>query len=373
MIPATAPVQRPRDARLLTVDTFGFMEHAPRSRLVDLLRPCDVVIANDAATIPASLRGTHAPSGREIEVRLAARASLSPSSISRAVAVIFGEGDFHVRTEDRPQPPALRRGDRLLLGPLAATVVSHMNHPRLVLLQFEGTPDDIWAGLARHGRPVQYAHLQEPLAVWDTWTPIAGPPAAFEPPSAGFALSWGVLDAMADRRIAFGTLTHAAGLSSTGDPALDAMLPFDEPYFIPRSTARLIHRARARGSRIVAVGTSVVRALEHAGAHGGSIRSGEGLATQRLGPGSILRVVDAVLTGTHERGTSHHDLLQAFVTGSTLDAIDAELERYGYRTHEFGDSVLLEKARERPAIPMEAIRPSHVVLGLQIQYPCAGR
>jgi len=355
MIPATAPVQRPRDARLLTVDTFGFMEHVPRSQLVDLLRPCDVVIANDAATIPASLRGTHAPSGREIEVRLAARASLSPSSISRAVAVIFGEGDFHVRTEDRPQPPALRRGDRLLLGPLAATVVSHMNHPRLVLLQFEGTPDDIWAGLARHGRPVQYAHLQEPLAVWDTWTPIAGPPAAFEPPSAGFALSWGVLDAMADRRIAFGTLTHAAGLSSTGDPALDAMLPFDEPYLIPRSTARLIHRARARGSRIVAVGTSVVRALEHAAAHGGSIRSGEGLATQRLGPGSILRVVDAVLTGTHEPGTSHYDLLQAFVTGSTLDAIDAELERYGYRTHEFGDSVLLEKARERPAIPMEAV------------------
>ena len=71
------------------------------------------------------------------------------------------------------------------------------------------------------------------------------------------------------------------------------------------------------------------------------------------GRGSILRVVDAVLTGTHEPGTSHYDLLQAFVTGSTLDAIDAELERYGYRTHEFGDSVLLEKARERPAIQME--------------------
>jgi S-adenosylmethionine:tRNA ribosyltransferase-isomerase len=67
----------------------------------------------------------------------------------------------------------------------------------------------------------------------------------------------------------------------------------------------------------------------------------------------MLRVVDAVLTGTHEPGTSHYDLLQAFVTGSTLDAIDAELERYGYRTHEFGDSVLLEKARERRAIPME--------------------
>jgi S-adenosylmethionine:tRNA ribosyltransferase-isomerase len=153
-----------------------------------------------------------------------------------------------------------------------------------------------------------------------------------------------VLESFARRRIGFATLTHAAGLSSTGDPALDAMLPFDEAYTIPPSTARLINRARARGSRIVAVGTSVVRALEHAANDDGKVREGEGLAMGKLGAGSRLRVVDALLTGTHEPGTSHHELLRAFVPDATLDAIDAELDRYEYRTHEFGDSVLLERA-----------------------------
>ena len=171
-----------------------------------------------------------------------------------------------------------------------------------------------------------------------------------------------MLEALADAPIGFGTLTHAAGLSSTGDPALDAILPFDEAYLIPRSTGRLIHRARARGSRIVAVGTSVVRALEHAATVDGSSDQGPG-SRPKLGAGSSPpRGRRHSVTGTHERGTSHHELLRAFVPGSTLDAIDAELDRYGYRTHEFGDSVFLERARERAAIPMEAGTPSSLQL-----------
>ena len=68
-------------------------------------------------------------------------------------------------------------------------------------------------GIARHGRPIQYAHVAAPLALWDVWTPIAGPPFAFEPPSAGFAIDWRMLAAMADRGAEFATITHAAGIS----------------------------------------------------------------------------------------------------------------------------------------------------------------
>ena len=88
----------------------------------------------------------------------------------------------------------------------------------------------------------------------------------------------------------------------------------------------------------------MVRALEHAGA-AGSVRSGHGLATERIGPASDLRIVDAILSGTHEPGSSHYDLLRAFVPQDTLLRVDGELNRRGYRTHEFGDSVFIEKAR----------------------------
>ena len=207
----------------------------------------DVVIANDAATLPASLRGTHAAErtrdrGSTRGTRRRSRRQRSAGSSRWCSAkAISAAGPKTVRS--RPRCTAATGS---CSGRSRATVVSRINHPRLVLLQFDGTPDEIWAGLARHGHPVQYSYLREPLAIWDTWTPIAGLPVAFEPPSAGFALSWSVLESLAARGIGFGTLTHAAGLSSTGDPALDAMLPFDEPYLIPRShrTARSTAPAR---------------------------------------------------------------------------------------------------------------------------------
>src|SRR5207249_8414518 len=128
-----------------------------------------------------------------------------------------------------------------------ATVQRLLGHQRLVAIRFEGDPDAIWAGLARHGLPIQYAHLSQPLALWDVWTPIAGPPVAFEPPSAGFALDWGMLGALRVRGVELATITHAAGISSTGDTELDRRLPFDEPYRIPATTACAIRRTRARG------------------------------------------------------------------------------------------------------------------------------
>jgi S-adenosylmethionine:tRNA ribosyltransferase-isomerase len=317
--------------------------HHVRSELANLLRPGDIVVANDAATLPASLSGQHRRTGCSIEVRLAGRDSLD--EVRQFSAVVFGDGDFRTRTEDRSRPPALKPGDRLELGRLRATVARLLNHPRFILLQFEGSPREIWEGLARHGRPIQYAHVPTPLDVWDTWAPIAGLPVAFEPPSAGFVLDWNMLASMSARKIRFGTITHAAGLSSTGDPELDALLPFAEPYRIPESTALMIKQAQASRRRIIAIGTTVVRALEHTAAmFDGVVPSGERLATQRLDASSKLRIVDAILSGIHERGTSHYELLRAFVDDETLGCINHELNARDYRTHEFGDSVFLERA-----------------------------
>ena len=120
---------------------------------------------------------------------------------------------------------------------------------------------ELAAACARDGRPIQYSHVLSPLALWDVWTPIASVPVAFEAPSAGFVLDRRALAAMQERGIGFVTLTLAAGLSSTGDATLDARLPFDEPYRIPAATATAIRRSVNRGGRIVAIGTTVVRAL----------------------------------------------------------------------------------------------------------------
>lgn len=341
MIAADLAVQRPSNAKLLVVDEQRQLIHVPRSEFVEFLRPNDLVIANAAATLPASLSGVHQRTRRAIEVRLSGRSSLDPMDVKRFSAIVFGEGDFHQRTEDRPLPPPLQSGDTLVLGPLHATVTELLGHARLVSLLFEGTPDQIWAGLASHGKPIQYSHMQASLEVWDVWTRIAGPPVAFEPPSASFILDWHVLAEIREHCTAFATITHAAGISSTGDEDLDHLLPFDEPYHIPEATAEAVETTRRRGGRVIAVGTTVVRALEAAATEDGHLRSGDGVAKGKIGPATRLRVVDAILSGTHEPGTSHYELLRAFLEDSTLERATSELIAQGYRTHEFGDSVLI--------------------------------
>lgn len=344
MIAADRPQAGP--AKLLFVDTRGEMRHFKSSDLANLLRPGDIVVANDAATLPASLHGTHAPTGAPIEIRLAARTSFDEAM--RFTAVLFGAGDHRARTEDRPSPPPVVRGDRLLLGPLIATVEGMLGHGRLIVLRFEGAPDAVWAGIARHGKPIQYAHVAERLALWDVWTKIAGPPVAFEPPSAGFALDWSMLSALRSRGIGFATLTHAASLSSTGDLELDRRLPFDELYHVPRATAAAVNRAKSEGGRVIAIGTTVVRALEAAASDVGVVRTGSGIATVRIGPSTQLAVVDAILSGVHSPGESHYELLRAFAPDAVLrHAVDV-LEGHHYRNHEFGDFILVERS-VRPA------------------------
>ncbi len=272
-------------------------------------------------------------------------------------AVLFGPGDWHQRTEERPPPPALAVGARLRFGgasaDLSATIAEvSATSPRLVTLTFDEAGDALWAALYRIGRPIQYSHLAHDLPLPAVQTVYAARPWAAEMPSAGRPLSWELLLALRRKGVRWASLTHAAGLSATGDPALDAALPLPERYDIPEATVRAVAATRARGGRVVAVGTTVVRALEGAAeAGGGTLHAWEGVTDLRISPAFRPRIVDGVLSGAHAAHESHFALLAAWAGPDLLADAARQADRAGFLTHELGDAMLvlggaLEGARD---------------------------
>lgn len=346
MRPATWPRACAPCERLLSIDPVGgTVRDATVGELPELLRAGDLLVLNDAATLPASLPG-HSASGADIELRLLGGtpviAQHEHEHEHEFRAVLMGAGDWRTPTEHRPAPPPVAVGELLQLRGLAATVtaVSPLS-PRLLTVRFDQRGAALWSALYRAGRPVQYAYLERPLALWHVQSGFASRPWAAEMPSAGRPLAWDTLLAARRRGIDLATLTHAAGLSSAGDPAIDAALPLPEHYELPATTIAAIARCHARGGRVVAVGTTVVRALEGNFATHGALRAGPGVTDLRLGPHSQLHVVDGILTGMHEAGSSHLELLSAFAARELLGRAYAHASAAGYLVHEFGDSNLI--------------------------------
>ncbi|MDP2308025.1 MAG: S-adenosylmethionine:tRNA ribosyltransferase-isomerase [Pseudomonadota bacterium] len=329
-LPSLVAANRPGLARRLL--TFPALELHPFGALPRLLAPGDLLVVNDAATLPASLSGT--VRGLPIELRLSGQ---RPDGAWETVA--FGRGDWHVDTDLRAPPPALVVGDKVALGALTA-VVLEVSHPRRPVVVLDAGAAAFWHALYQSGRPVQYRHLDDTLDVWDVQTPYAGPPWAVEPPSAGLGLTITLIGELRARGIEVVSLTEAAGLSATGDPDLDAALPFPERYAVPAATWEAVERARA--GKVIAVGTSVVRALETVA------RTGvlAGVTDLHLSAANPVRVVGGLVTGVHAPGTSHHALLDAVLVGNGLDraglrALGERAAILGLRDHEFGDGVLM--------------------------------
>ena len=168
MIAADRPIKRPAWARLLVVDQTGRVTQMPRANWLDVLRPGDLVDCERRRHAAGEHRRNpcDAPGSRSRRGLPACRA---PVSATPAVfdVIVFGAGDYRTRTEDRLPPPALAAGDRLAFGTLAATVAELADHPRFVRVRFDAQGAAFWQNLARHGRPIQYAHIAEPLALWD--------------------------------------------------------------------------------------------------------------------------------------------------------------------------------------------------------------
>lgn len=312
--------------RLVVIDrAHDSVRIVPFTELPALLDPGDLVVVNDAATLPASLSGTFA--GQALELRLSA-----PIAGSRLHGILFGAGDHRTPTEDRPAPPAIRVGDRLQLGPLDVVVEALAG--RRVTLVAQMSDAALWQAVYAHGKPVQYAHRPELLPLYAVQTSYASRPWAVEMPSAGRALTWNVLLGLRHAGIELATLTHAAGLSSTGDDALDQALPWPERYEIPQTTVDKLHRAK----RVIAIGTTVVRALEAAAP---DIQAGSGVATLRLDPTYRPKVVDSLVSGLHVPGESHFELLSAFAPRPLLVRAVALAAQEGLSGHELGDACLV--------------------------------
>ncbi len=339
-----------REDRLLVLDAeTSRLDHARFTDLARYLRAGDVMVVNDAATIPAAWAFTRAGEPGELRVLL-----FDGANGLEADAVVLGTGSMRERTEDRGAPPALREGEMLSLlgGARARVIASGERNPRRVRLRFDGDKREILRALYGFAKPIQYAYVERPLALYNVVLPYAGRPWASEMPSAGRPLDFAALSRLRAAGVLVVAITHGAGISSTGDAALDRELPFPERYQIGERAADVIEAARATGRRVVAVGTSVVRALEsaaRASPHGG-IEASAAVTSLRVGADTERVVVDAVVTGMHEVDTSHFALLEAFASRAALEAAVAAGDAGGYLLHELGDSMLVV------APPREAAR-----------------
>ena len=352
--------------RLLLVDrATGSVAHHRFHELPWLLEPGDLLVANDSRTLPASLLG-HTAAGTPLEVRLAAREGEAGPGLQGAgpgqgeagpggerwaalvLGVPAGGGDpALVPTDTRPPAPDLAAGERLrFAGGLGATVLGrHEEAGPLVWLAFDLAGERLAQALHRAGRPVRYAYVPRPWPLHQYQTLFAAGPGSAEMASAGRPFTVQTLRDLRHRGIGLATISLHAGLSTYGDPDTDRRYVPAEPYLVPEATAAAVAACRAAGGRVVAIGTTVVRALETAAAGGDGVRPGAGVTRLRIGPGHRLAAVDGLLTGLHEPEASHLDLLGAFLDRAALDRAYAAALGSGYLWHEFGDVCLLLPGR----------------------------
>lgn len=311
------------EVRLLVADGSG-LRHARFSALGRFLRPGDVLVVNTSATLAAAIDGRR-PDGSLVAVHFSTR---------------LDDGSWLV--ELRPPGKATgpvtdaSAGERVELPAGAALTLQAAASPRLwqARVAVEG---DARAYLAVHGRPITYAYLAGswPLAAYQTV--FARDPGSAEMPSAGRPFSTELVTALVASGVLIAPITLHCGVSSleAGEP------PLREWFRIPGPTADLVTWSRAAGRRIIAVGTTVTRALESGAAPDGAVTAAEGWTDLVLGPDRPARAVDGIITGWHAPGASHLDLLAAVAGPALVSDAYAEAIRHRYQWHEFGDSCLL--------------------------------
>jgi S-adenosylmethionine:tRNA ribosyltransferase-isomerase len=198
-------------------------------------------------------------------------------------------------------------------------------------------PDDVPAYLARHGRPIAYSYVPADWPLASYTTVFGRDPGSAEMPSAGRPFTDALVTELVATGVAVAPVTLHTGVSSL--EAGEGPLP--EPYVVPPATAALVNHTREHGGRVVAVGTTVTRALETVADSTGTVHAGRGWTELVLGPDRPARAVTGLVTGWHEEGASPLRLLEAVAGERLVAAAYAEARAEDYLWHELGDAALL--------------------------------
>lgn len=363
-LPPILEASEPPEARGLARDQVGLMvsristdeiSHTSFRQLGSFLLPGDLLVLNTSGTLNAALPATRAD-GTHVELHLSTR---QPSR--KWVVELRAFVDESARlTRPFHETGALQPGEQFILPaegrlrliapyapgqtavaeaeptPLAAPRTPAPVSPRLWVAEL--TPaEELVPYLEAHGAPIRYSYVREewPLSYYQTV--YATEPGSAEMPSAGRAFTPELLTGLMARGVQIAPLLLHTGVASveSHEP------PYPEYYRVPEPTARLVNAAHAAGQRVIAVGTTVVRALESATGADGQTRPLSGWTDLLITPERGLRAVDGLLTGLHEPRSTHLAMLETLAGRRHLELTYRAAIEQGYLWHEFGDLHLI--------------------------------
>ncbi|MFJ6135755.1 S-adenosylmethionine:tRNA ribosyltransferase-isomerase [Kitasatospora sp. NPDC092286] len=308
------------------------VEHHAFTELPEVLRPGDLLVVNNSATLPAALPG-RLPDGTPVALHLSfAQPDQRGSFLVELRRVTPGEAAAHYPPAESPARPGLRvalpdGASAVLVEPFTA----RLWYARLSL------PVPLLRYLAGHGKAIRYGYVDRDWPIEAYQTVFATVPGSSEMPSAARPFSAGTVARLAGRGVLVAPVTLHTGVASP--EAHEA--PYAERFQVPAATARLVGHVRAGGGRVIAVGTTAVRALESAVGPEGTVQQADGWTELVITPERGVRAVDGLLTGWHEPRASHLLMLAAVAGRPLLARCYAEAVRHRYLWHEFGDVNLL--------------------------------
>ncbi|ARI77401.1 S-adenosylmethionine:tRNA ribosyltransferase-isomerase [Halobacillus mangrovi] len=320
-IPAEQRGLRRDQVKMMVVGIDRKPVHSRFDLLDQFLNSGDVLVLNKSRTIPPVLRGSQG--NNPIEIRLSRKLSTNQWE-----ALVLG------RVINRKQPIYFPDG-------VTARIAGMGSERPLVSLTFSETGSSLFSFIYDYGDPIRYEYIDYPWPL-DTYQTVYGSvPGSAEMPSAGRAFTWKMIKHLKAKGIKIAFLHLHTGLSYYEDDRWPDPKNHPEPYHVPLETVKIIQQAKAARKRIIAVGTTVVRALETSVNEEGNLYESEGNTSLYVDQHYKHAVVDGLLTGFHEPEASHLDMLSSFLPANELLKAYEEALQNNYLWHEFGDMNLL--------------------------------